>query len=205
LLDLWDGRWDELDALVATVLATSRRTGNRWDEWAAHYFAGRVRLLRGELEPALKSLEDGLAIVVDGGAAYFELWVRPELARTIADGGGLATARAHLERCTELVGNGEDWRGGAGRVALAEGVLLAFEERLDEANVALNRARASFQRYRLPADEADVLHQWGRALGRAGEGAAAAEKLDEALELLRRHNLGPPWLERVARDRDRFG
>jgi DNA-binding SARP family transcriptional activator/tetratricopeptide (TPR) repeat protein len=204
LLDLWDGRWDELDALAATVLATSRRTGNRWDEWAAHYFAGRVRFLRGELEPALTSLEDGLAIVVDGGAAYFELWVRPELARACAEGGRLATARAHLERCAELAGNGEDWRARVGQVALAEGVELAFEDRLDEADVAFNRARASFRRYRLPADEADVLHEWGRALSRAGEGAAAADKLDEAVEILRRHGAGPPWLERVAADRKRL-
>jgi DNA-binding SARP family transcriptional activator/tetratricopeptide (TPR) repeat protein len=204
LLDLWNGRWDELDTLVATVLATSRRTGNRWDEWAAHYFAGRVRFLRGEVEPALKSLEDGLAIVVHGGAAYFELWVRPDLARACAEGGNLATARDHLERCAELTGNGDDWRARVGHVALAEAVLLAFEDRLDEANVAFNRARASFQRYRLPADEAAVLHEWGRALARAGERAAAAEKLDEAFEILRRYGAGPPWLERVARDRDRL-
>ena len=80
LLDLWDGRWQEVDALAADVLATSRRTGNRWDEWAAHYFAGHVRYLRRELRPAMKSFEDGLAIVVDGGARYFELWARPGLA-----------------------------------------------------------------------------------------------------------------------------
>ena len=204
LLDLWDGRWDDLDGLAAEVLATSRRTGNRWDEWAAHYFAGRVRFLRGELEPALTSFQDGLALVVDGGAAYFELWVRPHLARACAEGGSLAARRAHLERCAELVGNGEDWRARVGHVALAEAVVLASENHLDEADVAFSRAHASFQRYRLPGDEADVLHEWGRALGRAGEGAAAAEKLEEALEILRRHDAGPPWVERVAADRNRF-
>jgi DNA-binding SARP family transcriptional activator len=205
LLDLWDGRWDEADALAAAVLATSRRTGNRWDEWAAHYFAGRVRFLRGELDPALAALEDGLAIVVEGGAATFELWVRPDLARACAQGGSPAAARAHLERCAELVSNGEDWRARAGHVELAEAVVLAREDRLDEANGAFGRARACFQRYRLVADEADVMHEWGRALGRGGDGGAAAAKLDEALEILRSRGAGPPWLERVTADRARFG
>jgi DNA-binding SARP family transcriptional activator/tetratricopeptide (TPR) repeat protein len=204
LLDLWDGRWDEVDALAAAVLATSRRTGNRWDEWAAHYFAGRIRFLRGELEQALMSWAVGLAIVTDGGAACFELWVRPDLARACAQGGDVDTARAHLERCGELISGGEDWRGRAGRVALAEAVVLASEDRVGEADAAFGRARAIFRRYQLVADEADVLHEWGRALGRAGEGAAAADKLDTALEILRRHDAGPLWLERVVADRNRF-
>ena len=180
LLDLWDGRWQQVDALAANVLTTSRRTGNRWDEWAAHYFAGHVRYLRRELKPAMKSFEDGLAIVVDGGARYFELWARPELARARAEDKSPAAARAEVERCLELLDGGEDWRARAGHVALAEAVVLAAENRLDEAEAAFGRAHATFQRYRLPADEADVIHEWGRALGRAGNGPAAAEKLDRS-------------------------
>jgi DNA-binding SARP family transcriptional activator/tetratricopeptide (TPR) repeat protein len=202
LLDLWDGRWQEVGALAADVLATSRRTGNRWDEWAAHYFAGHVRYLRRELRPAMKSFEDGLAIVVDGGARYFELWARPELARARAEHGSPAVARADVERCLELLDGGEDWRARAGHVALAEAVVLTAENRLDEANAAFGRAQATFQRYRLPAEEADVIHEWGRALGRAGDGPAAAEKLDKALDILRRHGAGSPWLRRVIADRD---
>jgi tetratricopeptide (TPR) repeat protein len=202
LLDLWDGRWDEVQTLAADVLTTSRRTGNRWDEWAGHLFAGRVRYLRGELEPAAQYLEQGLAIVVDGGAAFFELWVRPDLARALAEGENAAAARVQVERCLELVGGGEDWRARAGHVALAEAIVLAFEDRLDEADAAFDRARASFQRYRLPLDEADLLHCWGRALARAGAGPAAAEKLDAALAILRRHGAGSPWIERVIADHD---
>ena len=202
LLDLWDGHWQQVDALAADVLTTSRRTGNRWDEWAAHYFAGHVRHLRRELKPAMKSFEAGLAIVVDGGARYFELWARPELARARAEDRSPAAARAEVERCLELLDGGEDWRARAGHVALAEAVVLAAENRLDEAEAAFGRAHATFQRYRLPADEADVIHEWGRALGRAGNGPAAAEKLDRALNILRRHGAASPWLRRVIADRD---
>jgi tetratricopeptide (TPR) repeat protein len=201
LLDLWDGRWDEVGTLAADVLETSRQSGNRWDEWAAHYFAGRVRYLRGDLEPAVESLEEGLAIVVEGGARYFELWARPDLARALAEAGNVTAARTHVERCVELANNGEDWRGLAGRVALAEAVVLTCEDRLDEADAAFGRAQEAFVRYRLPGDEADALHSWSRRLGRAGDRPAASAKLDEALDILRRHGAGSAWLERVGADR----
>jgi DNA-binding SARP family transcriptional activator/tetratricopeptide (TPR) repeat protein len=202
MLDLWEGRWDEVGALAADVHATSRRTGNRWDAWAAHLFTGRVCYLRGELEPAVRSFGEGVALVVDGGAAFFELWVRPELARAHADEGNIAAARDQIERCLALVGCGEDWRARAGHVALAEAVVLAREGRFDEADAAFGRAQIDFRRYRLPLNEADALHEWGRALGRAGVRSAALEKLDDGLDILRRHDAGPAWLERASVERD---
>jgi hypothetical protein len=123
--------------------------------------------------------------------------VRPELARAYAECGNLTAARAHVGRCAELVGGGEDWRARAGHVDLAGAVVLAAEDRREEAAAAFGRARATFQRYRLPADEAEVLREWGRALGRVGGREAAGAKGDEALEILRRHGAGRPWLERV--------
>jgi DNA-binding SARP family transcriptional activator/tetratricopeptide (TPR) repeat protein len=202
LLDLWDGNWDEVESLAARVLETSRRTGNRWDEWAAHHLAARVHDLRGELERAGELLERALSIVVDGGACYFELWVRPDLARVCAEGGRRDEARAQVDRCREITSNGEDWRGRAGHVELAEAVVLALgDERMDEADAAFATAREAFERYELRRDEADALQQWGRALARAGADAAAREKLDEALEIYRRHGAGVAWLQRVETDR----
>jgi hypothetical protein len=86
-------------------------------------------------------------------------------------------------------------------VALAEAVVLTFEARVDEADAAFGRAQDVFGRYRLPCDEADALHAWGRALALARDRPAATEKLDEALTILRRLGAGPPWLERVDADR----
>jgi tetratricopeptide (TPR) repeat protein len=198
LLDLWEGKWDEVASLAARVLATSRRNGNRWDEWASHHLAARVHHLRGELDPAAEQLERALAIVVDGGARYFEMWVRPDLARVCAEAGRLGEAREHVEGFRAIVADGEDWRGVAGRALLAEAVVLAHEDRLDEADAAFAGARATLERHRLRGDEADALHQWGRALG--SEGAA---KLDEALDIYRRHGAAPVWLDRV--DASRLG
>jgi DNA-binding SARP family transcriptional activator/tetratricopeptide (TPR) repeat protein len=205
LLDLWDGSWDQVESLAARVLETSRRTGNRWDEWAAHHVAARVHYLRGELEPAGELLERALSIVVDGGASYFELWVRPDLARVHADGGRRDEARVHVDRCREITSRGEDWRGRAGHVELAEAVVLALDERMDEAEAAFVKAHETFERYKLRGDEADALQQWGHALAHAGAGAAAMEKLDEAREIYRRHGAGVAWLERMEVDRRKLG
>jgi hypothetical protein len=103
----------------------------------------------------------------------------------------------HVDRCREITSRGEDWRGRAGHVELAEAVVLALEERMDEAGTAFAKARDTFERYGLRGDEADALQQWGRALVSAGADAAASKKLDEALEIYRRHDAGIAWLERV--------
>jgi DNA-binding SARP family transcriptional activator/tetratricopeptide (TPR) repeat protein len=201
LLDLWDGRWDRVEALAGRVLETSRRNGNRWDQWASLQLAARVRALRGDLEGAAEALEPALAIVVDGGARYFELWVRPDLARVEAQRGRHDAARAHVERCREILEGREDWRARSAHVTLAEAIVLAYAERPGEADERFRDAQETFARYRLRLEEADTLYQWGRALAGADGAGAAADKLDLALEILRRHGAGAIWCDRVEASR----
>jgi DNA-binding SARP family transcriptional activator len=197
VLDLWDGDLAAADALASRTLETSRRTGNRWDEWASQQLAARVRLLRGEAGAAVELLESALAIVVEGGAPYFELWVRPDLARALAESGRAEAAREHADRCRAIVGAGEDWRGRAGAVALADAVVLAHEGRAADAVRGFEAGRAVLARHGLRGEEAELLHEWGRLL-------EAPERLDEAAGLYRRHLAGPLWLERVEADRRRI-
>jgi hypothetical protein len=51
-----------------------------------------------------------------------------------------------------------------------------------------------------PGTEADALARWGLALASAGDGAAAAEKLEAAAGVYRGHGAGAAWLERLRRD-----
>ncbi|MET0684966.1 MAG: AAA family ATPase [Solirubrobacteraceae bacterium] len=197
VLDLWDGNLEAAERLAADTLAISRRTGNRWDDWASRQLAARVLALRGEHAAAAELLEAATAIVVEGGAAYFELWVRPDLARALADAGRAAEAREHADRCREIVARGEDWRGRAGVVGLAEAVVLAGEGRQDDAGTTFAAAREVLRAHRLVGEEADLLHQWGRLLD-------APERLDEAAALYREHGAGALWLERVDADRRRL-
>ena len=99
LLGLWDGDWDAVEALALRVTDTSRRNGNRWDEWASLHLAARVAYLRGEHSRAGELLEGALEIVTGGGADYFAMWVLPDLARVRAEAGRVEEARAAVERC----------------------------------------------------------------------------------------------------------
>jgi tetratricopeptide (TPR) repeat protein len=199
LVDLWDGDWDAVDALARSVFDTSRRNGNRWDEWASHHLAARALYLRGDLDGAVEALERARRIVSEGGARYFQMWVLPDLARVQAERGLIDDARRHVDRCREIVDAGEDWRGRGGIAQVAEGVTLSHEGRADEAEAAFEQAQATLGRYRLVGEEADCLHQWGLARTRAGDDAGGATKLDAAAEIYRRHGAAAPWLQRVAR------
>jgi DNA-binding SARP family transcriptional activator/tetratricopeptide (TPR) repeat protein len=200
LLDLWEGRWTEVEGLAAEVLETSRRTGNRWDEWSAQHFQGRVLALRGQHEVATALFESALAIVVEGCAPQFELWVRPDLARSLAQAGRLDEAGSQIERCREIVSNGEEWTGLAARVELSGAVVMAHGGRLERADASFTRALEAFDRYKLRCDQADAMHQWGLALAGGGDRPGAAEKLEAALDLYRRHEAGEPLRERVEGD-----
>jgi tetratricopeptide (TPR) repeat protein len=189
-LGLWDGDWDAMDALALRVLDTSRRNGNRWDEWASLHLAARVAFLRGAHERAGSLLEDALEIVADGGADYFAMWVLPDLARVRVEIGRVEAARAAVEGCREIVGRGEDWRGRGGVAMVAEAVVLAAEGRADAADARFAGAHEILGRFGLVGERAECLHEWGRAVG-------SASRLEEALELYRRHGAGPPWIERV--------
>jgi tetratricopeptide (TPR) repeat protein len=198
ILDLWDGDLDAVEALAARTLEISRRTGNRWDEWASRHLRARVCTLRGEHGRAVELLDAALAIVVDGGAPYFELWVRPDLARGLAEIGRVQEARVHVDRCHTILDGGEVWRARAGMAAIAGAIVLAHEGRASDAERVFADGRAVLAGHGLAGDEADILHQWGRSL-------AAPERLDEAAAILRRHGAGELWLQRVAADRRRFG
>ena len=194
LLGLWDGDWDGVDALAQRVRETSRRNGNRWDEWASFHLAARVAYLRGEHERAGELLERALEIVTGGGANYFAMWVLPDLARVRAETGRVEDARAAVDRCGEIVARGEDWRGRRGIAGVAEAVVLAAEGRGDEADACFRAAHEVLERYGLVGERAECLHEWGRALG-------SAARLSAARELYRRHGAGAAWIERVEDER----
>jgi DNA-binding SARP family transcriptional activator len=199
-LGLWLGDWDAIEALAHGVTETSRRNGNRWDEWASFHLAARVAFLRGDRERAGELLERALRIVTDGGADYFAMWVLPDLARVRAEGGAVDDARVHVERCHEILGRGEDWRGRRGIAMVAEAVVLSCERRPDDAHAAFGEAHEILLRYGLAGERAECLHEWGRAHARAGDHTGAADRFGEALELYRRHGAGAAWLERVEAD-----
>ncbi len=127
VMDLWDGDLDAVAGLATATLETSRRTGNRWDEWASQALAAKVLALRSAHAEAVPLYEAARSILVSAEAAYFELWLLPDLARSLAELGRVGDARLHVARCQAIVGAGEDWRGRAGMVGVADAVVSAAE------------------------------------------------------------------------------
>jgi hypothetical protein len=105
--------------------------------------------------------------------------------------------------CREIVGE-KDWRGRAGTVGVAEAIVLAYEDRLDEANALFAEALETLQHYRLRGEEADALYEWAGALRRAGDAAAAGDKLAAARDIYRSDGAGAAWLDRLELDAARL-
>ena len=73
--------------------------------------------------------------------------LRAELALLAAECGQVDEGKAELARCQAILRCGEDWRGLAGRVALAAGRLAAAEDRPKEAAEAFAAAAQTFRGY----------------------------------------------------------
>jgi DNA-binding CsgD family transcriptional regulator len=190
------GDWERAASLLTEERDKARRSGDRLIEWVAGYWLGRVSQARGEVSAAEALWAEGLAIA-DGQLTYAEVWNRSSLALLYAETNRLGEARPHLARCRDILDAGEDWRGLAGRVVLAEGAMAAAEGRVAEAAGRFAEAVAIFRCYTLPWDEAEALHAWGRALVAAGRRTAGREQLGAAREIYRRRDAGERWLARV--------
>jgi len=199
----WLGDWEQCRALAIHRVEASQRGRERAFAFEATYDLARLRRVQGEVEMARTLLEQALAVAVDGGERCYELGVRSLLAQLCGETDQLPEARRHLARARTITNNGEDWRGLAGQLHLAEGVVAIAEEALREAERLFQRCIDVFRRYTFPWGEAEAQLLWGRGLRNAGETSAATQRLDAAEDVYRRHGAGDVWLERLARERER--
>ena len=134
----------------------------------AHYQAAEADLARQPVRRQLGYLYVGMAM-----AAVFGV----RTALLAAGSGQLEEGRAQLARCREIIQAGEDWRGLAGRVDLAAGMLAAAEGMPRKSGEAFASAVNTFHRYACSWDEAQARSLWARALPAEASGqhkAAAA-------------------------------
>jgi tetratricopeptide (TPR) repeat protein len=110
----------------------------------------------------------------------------------------------HLQRCRQIAGAGENWRGIAGSVERAEAVVAAANgEYSAAAEARFEKAIVTFRHYCRPWEEADTLQYWGRALLAAGERERAIEKFDAAIEIYRSRGASTRFIEYVMADKMR--
>lgn len=196
----WLGDWEQCEALATRRIEASHRGGERAFGFEATYDLARLRRVQGDVEMAKALLEQALVVAVDGGERSYELGVRGMLAQLCAETDRLPDARAHLALARTIAGNGEDWRGLAGQLYLAEGMLALAEGAVEEAEPHFQRCIAVYRRDAFPWGEAEAHLLWGRGLRNVGKTAAASHKLRAAEDIYRRHDAGDVWLERLARE-----
>ncbi len=200
-LALFEGSFEEAAELWGDQQEDDRQRGNRVYDWAASHWLGVVSRTAGDLVAAEARLEEALAIAIDGGSLLHELPARAELALTLADAGRPEEAGKHLVRAGDILAGGEDWRGVAGRVALARAAILAAENQSQAAEETFADAAGVFSGLGLVWDEAETLQRWGRFLLQAEDRTGAAEKLGRALEIYREVGAGSAWIEPVVADK----
>jgi serine/threonine protein kinase/class 3 adenylate cyclase len=197
-----EGEWADALARRRAEHEQGVKAGSRWVQSNAATRLAGVHARLGEYAQAERVLRDALAYAVEGGCIPYELWMRSELALLCADVGRAAEGRDHLARCQEIMAAGEDWRGRAGSIALAEAAVLAAGGNVAAAVPCFEGAIEIFRRYTLPWEEAEALQRWGRALLDAGAPhAEAIGRFDAAIGIYRRIGAGARWLERVIADK----
>ena len=200
-LALVDGDWVHAVKLWTEQLEDDRRRGNRQDEWHATYWLAVVDALQGEVAGAEAKLVEAVAAARAADHEAVEVMARAELALVLADAGRPGEAEEHLEQCRNSQERGEDWRGLAGRIALAEAAALVAAGRQAAADAFFSSALETFRLYALPWDEAETLHRLGLARLGTGDRGSAVESLNQALEIYRSMGAGPRWIERVLADK----
>lgn len=189
----WSGEWERAEAAWMAAADRDARSGDRLDNVLSAYWLGRVRRVAAGNEAAEAAFAEGLAIALEGRQLPAEVMFRAELALLAAERGRLDAGKAELTRCQDIVRNGENWRGVAGRVELAAAMLAAADGRLDEASKAFAAAVETFQAHECRWDEAEARGMWATALP-----AEAGPQRQTAVDIYRRISAGDRWATRAA-------
>jgi len=123
------------------------------------------------------------------GLELVELVPRALLAVVTAMEGELEEAETHLHRAKGILSNGEDWRGLAAQVHLAEGIVTTAEKKWQEAEEAFKKALEIYRQYPFPYFEAKCRFEWGQmyqSRNGPGDRERGMQLLDEALGIFQK-------------------
>lgn len=201
-VSLREGDWEAAAAVCARQREAAARKLNRSEQANLDFVLAHAARARGDVAAAADHLRHAFAAGVEGPNMLLEIRAASELAIVCAEIGHLAEAEPLMERIREIFAAGEDWRGLAGRAALAEGA-VALAAGSAGAGSHFERAIEVFRRYSLPWDEAEAFEVWahiGRRLHRGrSRRAFVSEKLDCARAIYVRIGAAQAWLDRLER------
>ncbi|MBE7518518.1 MAG: AAA family ATPase [Thermoflexaceae bacterium] len=201
LLHWYEGELNESMAQFAQRRQHWREAGSNSVLVFANTWVARLARGIGDAALARSVAEESLAVAVRSGALKFEFQACAELALLDAEAGEAAGAERRLRRIREILAAGEDWRGLAGRAALAEAAQAASQGQLAVAATHFEHALRVFRELSLPWDEAEAYEVWARLGRRSHRGRArrafVMEKLECARAVYQRIGAGGPWFERL--------
>lgn len=187
LVDFFLGEWDKAEAELLARLETGNAP--RDERMLMVELLSRLYLERGDLVGAKASVTEAVNLCYSKGATTRELILRALLVEIASKGGELQEAMSNLHRAREILASGQDWRGLAAEVYMAEGAHAAAEKKWHEADSAFQKAVEINRQYHLPYYEATSLFEWGQmylARNGAGDQERGMQLLDEALGIFQR-------------------
>jgi tetratricopeptide (TPR) repeat protein len=225
LLAYHEGDWQRAVLLLRKELDAARANGQLHAVADCASILGRFARIGNQRTEAEKYLDEALVASLASPDLNRELFTRIELALVDADLGRVAQAKEQLQRCQQILDNGEDWRGHNGSFAYASAVVSADDHlrkvkssdglwplsvengssrRLPEEVVDGFRAAIQiFRRYNAPWEEAAALIFWSRVLSDSSRHRQAAEKFNAAFAIFERLET-PQWSERLYAELFRF-
>lgn len=202
VLTFMDGNWEEALPIQSQGLAWAKERDFRNDVLIRSRDVAETLRMLGRVSGAGPVLREAISIASEAPVVPEELQLRVQLAMLAVEQGPLDEARANLERCREILHNGEDWRGLVGFAETAEGVFAAAIGKSQESNLHFQRALDVTRTFRMRWHETGVLIRWGWKLTLEGQLASAKEKFAEADEVFGQMNVAPRFLQRLVRPND---
>ena len=224
LLAYHEGDWERCVVLLRKEFDRARAAGQLFDVAACGCALGRIARIGNQRVDAEAILDESLQASLTSPDLPVELCIRIELAIINSDLGQFPQARAELQRCKEILDNGEDWRGHRGAFAhtvalvkAAEHVLkfvssdgrwhIAMRQRSvllpDEVAEGFRSAIEIFRRYHAPWEETAALLYWSQALFAASQARESFQKFEDAFAIFDQIAT-PQWNARLQTDVFRF-
>ncbi|HLF76617.1 MAG TPA: AAA family ATPase [Dehalococcoidia bacterium] len=193
----WLGDWEQSATGWARIRNVAPKAEHQLNLAEAGLALARLASAKGEPAKAIELLTEVLEIGLQGPHVILQMRAGVDLAVRLAEVGEIDHARRHLQSCVEILRQGEDWRGLAGRVSFAEAILAVANRDFTDAEAHFNEALGTFRQYSLPWEEAEAYRVWGGALPGAGRRyrQAARDSFDKALDIYGRLEAAPVWAD----------
>jgi tetratricopeptide (TPR) repeat protein len=198
-LEFWAGQWEETVKRHGPVRDRYLEMGNFIEACVLDRWRAEAARLTGDIAAA-RQVQDAVLTVRPGHRSVGPL-IHLDAALTEFESDRPAEGRNHIEAARAMVADPDDWRGVAGRLAVAEALSEAARDNLSGAETSFEDAITVFRRLGLPWEEAEAFLLWGRTLTRKGDASRAAERFDAAAGVYRRCQAPPRWLQRLAAER----